>query len=194
MSDNPLEKAVWKKRFGKSVDRNADAAWIIATATACTADERIFFLKTISARDAWLRNVAERGRERDKDMTVNFLSITIFPLNPIKRERQGRKWRNLNGLHEGSLSLSLSYPEAVEIWNHREGVLDEIVYPIMMLMRAVDDYAISAISHSPTAFSLVRGQCTRRDVRRWYELFLSARYIARFFCVNGGRKIIKFHN
>lgn len=39
---------------------------------------------------------------------------------------------------------ALSYPEVVEIGNHREGVLDEIVYPIKMLMKAVEDCSISA--------------------------------------------------
>lgn len=38
-------------------------------------------------------------------------------------------------MHEG---------RAVEIGNRREGVLDEIVYPIKMLMKAVEDYFISA--------------------------------------------------
>lgn len=43
-------------------------------------------------------------------------------------------------MHKGKLL----YPEAVEIGNHREGVLDEIVYPIKMLIKVVEDCFISA--------------------------------------------------
>lgn len=57
---------------------------------------------------------------------------------------------NVGCVHGGSLSD----PEAAGIGNRREGVLDENVYPIKMLMRAAKDCSVSVCVHSLAALLL----------------------------------------
>lgn len=75
-------------------------------------------------------------------------------------------------MHEGSLL------DAAEIGNRREGVLDESVYPIKMLMKAVKGCSVSAyITHWPSRFSFANHTSYDRSFQTIYNINNILRYI-----------------